>query len=111
VQLQQLLQPDLYPENSAHSLASQAQSKVLIYLKTLARTRIDVAARRISPRFSSLISRVGSACMGRQLWGQMWVARRSILLVLVLLAAAALITLRRGSVLHALRLLLQYKRR
>ena len=46
VLLLQLLQPDIYPEKAAAAVADQARAQVFLYVRTLARTRIDVAARR-----------------------------------------------------------------
>ena len=119
VDLLQLLQPDTYPESEAVPVAAQARARVLIYLKTLTRARIDVAARRVaaspqppaSPPFSSLLSRICAAILRRELWGQMSVTRRVTLLALVLLAAVALLKLSRGSILRAVQLLFRYSRR
>ena len=118
VDLLQLLQPAVYPESEAVPVAAQARARVLIYLKTLTRARIDVAARRIatspqppaSPPLSSLLSRICAAILRRELWGQMSVTRRLTLLALVLLAAVALLKLSRGSVLRAVGLLFRYRR-
>ena len=117
--LLQLLQPGTYPESEAVPVAAQARARVLIYLKTLTRARIDVAARRVaacpqppaSPPFSSLLSRICAAILRRELWGQMSVTRRVTLLALVLLAAVALLKLSRGSILRAVGLLFRYSRR
>ena len=118
VDLLQLLQPGTYPESEAVPVAAQARARVLIYLKTLTRARIDVAARRIaaspqppaSPPLSSLLSRICAAILRRELWGQMSVTRR-VTLALVLLAAVALLKLSRGSILRAVGLLFRYSRR
>ena len=110
VDLLQLLQPAVYPESDAATVAAQARARVLIYLRTLTRARIDVAALRASP-LSSLVSRIGAAMLRRESWGQMSVARRMTLLALVLLAALALLKLSRGSVLRAVGLLFRYSRR
>ena len=106
----QLLQPAVYPESDAATVAAQARARVLIYLRTLTRARIDVAALRASP-LSSLVARIGAAMLRRESWGQMSVARRMTLLALVLLAAVALLKLSRGSVLRAVGLLFRYSRR
>lgn len=116
--LLQLLQPGTYPESEAVPVAAQARATVLIYLKTLTRARIDVAARRIaaslqppaSPPLSSLLFRICAAILRRELWGQMSVTRR-VTLALVLLAAVALLKLSRGSILRAVRLMFRYSRR
>ena len=108
--LLQLLQPGNYPESEAVPVAAQARARVLIYLRTLTRARIDVAALRASP-LSSLVARIGAAMLRRESWGQMSVARRMTLLALVLLAAVALLKLSRGSVLRAVGLLFRYSRR
>jgi hypothetical protein len=39
VQLLQLLQPDLYPEDDAAALAAQARARVLIFVKTVSRAK------------------------------------------------------------------------
>ena len=121
VDLLQLLQPAVYPESDAATVAAQARARVLIYLRTLTRARIDVAADRVrvaapppppsSPPLSSLVARIGAAMLRRESWGQMSVARRMTLLALVLLAALALLKLSRGSVLRAVGLLFRYSRR
>ena len=110
VDLLQLLQPAVYPESDSATLADQARARVLIYLRTLTRARIDVAALRASP-LSSLVARIGAAMLRRESWGQMSIARRMTLLALVLLAAVALLKLSRGSVLRAVGLLFRYSRR
>ena len=91
VDLLQLLQPAVYPESDAATVAAQARA-------------------RASP-LSSLVSRIGAAMLRRESWGQMSVARRMTLLALVLLAALALLKLSRGSVLRAVGLLFRYSRR
>ena len=90
VDLLQLLQPAVYPESDAATVAAQA--------------------RRASP-LSSLVARIGAAMLRRESWGQISVARRMTLLALVLLAAVALLKLSRGSVLRAVGLLFRYSRR
>ena len=90
VDLLQLLQPAVYPESDAATVAAQA--------------------RRASP-LSSLVARIGAAMLRRESWGQMSVARRMTLLALLLLAAVALLKLSRGSVLRAVGLLFRYSRR
>jgi hypothetical protein len=118
VHLLQLLRPAVYPESDAATVAAQARASVLIYLRTLTRARIDVAARRVAappppPAYlplSSLVARIGAAMLRRESWGQMSVARRVTLLALVLLAAVALLKLSRGSVLRAVGLLFRYRR-
>jgi hypothetical protein len=117
--LLQLLQPGTCPESEAVPVAAQARARVLIYLKTLTRARIDVAARRVAaspqppayPPLSSLLSRICAAILRRELWGQMSVTCRVTLLALVLLAAVALLKLSRGSILRAVGLLFRYSRR
>ena len=119
VDLLQLLQPAVYPESDAVTVVAQARARVFIYLKTLTRARIDVAARRVaasphppsSPPLSSLLARICAAMLRRESWGQMSVTRRMTLLALLLLAAIALLKLSRGSILRAVRLLLRYSRR
>jgi hypothetical protein len=118
VDLLQLLQPGTYPESDAATVAAQARARVLIYLRTLTRARIDVAALRVaalppppaSPPLSSLVARIGASIWRRESWGQMSFARRMTLLALVLLAAVALLKLSRGSVLRAVGLLFRYRR-
>jgi hypothetical protein len=112
-------QPSNYPESEAVPVAAQARARVLIYLKTLTRARIDVAVRRVaasphppsSPPLSSVLSHIFAAILRRELWGQMSVTRRVTLLALVLLAAVALLKLSRGSILRAVGLLFRYSRR
>ena len=45
MQLQQLLQPDLYPEDDAAALATQARARVLIFVKTVSRAKAAVKCR------------------------------------------------------------------
>jgi hypothetical protein len=120
VLLQQLLQPDMYPEKAANSVAAQARAKVFIYVRTLARARFisqakvfiyvrTLACARIHQR--SLFSCRVRASLRRLLRGQLSLSRRVTLLALVLLAAAVLFRLRRGNTFHVLRFVLQHWRR
>ena len=45
VQLQQLLQHDVYPEDDAAALAAQARARVLIFVKTVSRAKAAVKCR------------------------------------------------------------------
>ena len=45
VQLQQLLQHDLYPEDDAAALAAQARARVLIFVKTVSRAKAAIKCR------------------------------------------------------------------
>ena len=45
VQLQQLLQHDLYPEDDAAALAAQARARVLIFVKTVSRAKVAIKCR------------------------------------------------------------------
>ena len=129
--LLQLLHPDIYPEQAAFSVAAQARAKVFIYVRTLARARIDVAARRLLEakmnqakvfiyvrtlacariHQRSLFSSRVRASLRRLLRWQLSLSRRVTLLALVLLAAAVLFRLRRGNTFHVLRFVLQRWRR
>ena len=45
VQMQQLLQHDVYPEDDAAALAAQARARVLIFVKTVSRAKAAVKCR------------------------------------------------------------------
>ncbi len=109
MQLLQLLHPDQYPEKTAVIAAVMDHAKVFIYLRILARSRIDAAARQ--NRFSSFLSRIADASWRRVSWEHMSFARRLPLLLLLLLAAVALFKLGRNNIFRILQVLLRYRRR
>ncbi len=127
VQLQQLLQHDLYPEDNAAALAAQARG-VLIFVKTVSRAKAAVKCRDDQARARVLIfvktvsrakaalqttpfiSRVAAFALRWSGWVRRAVTRRIVYLLLLLLACVALFKFRRGGSLLVIQMLLRYRR-
>jgi hypothetical protein len=111
VQLQQLLQHDVYPEDDAAAQAAQARARVLIYSRTVALSRSVAAARHIASLQSTpFISRVAAFALRWSGGVRRLVARRIVYLLLLLLACFALYKFRRGGGNLVIQMLLRYRR-
>ena len=103
VQLQQLLQHDLYPENDAAALAAQACARVLIFVKTVSRAKAALQS-------TLFISRVAAFALRWWSGGVRRAVTRRIVYLLLLLACVALCKLRRGGSMLVIQMLLRYRR-
>ena len=111
VQLQQLLQHDLYPEDDAAALAAQARARVLIYSRTVTLGRSVAAARHIASLQSTpFISRVAAFAVRWSGGVRRSVARRIVYILLLLLACVVLYKFRRGGSMLVIQMLLRYRR-